>query len=107
MDMTSTDSPNAEPSMPWWVRGITVFGVPAAIAMYLVWALVNSNTVALSQMSANLEAQKTAIAEVASVTRVTTLDAKESALRVESYLRLLCVNTAKSFADRQTCLTVR
>ena len=83
-------------AMPWWVRAITVFGVPAAIAMYLVWALVSGQTTALAQISATLQAQKTSISEVAALTA-----------RMESYLRLLCVNTSKTQAERNSCLTVR
>ena len=108
-----TDNPqidatnDAHSTMPWWVRATTIFGVPAVIALYLVWAITTGQMAILTRIEATLQAQKAAVAEVAALTESTTANQEDSNRRQEVYLRLLCVNSAKTQADRNTCLTVR
>ena len=103
VESESSDKRNS----PWWVSAITTFGVPAAIAMYLVWALVSGQTNILIDIQTTLHGQRSMVAEVAAVTKSTAEEARTARARQEEYLRLLCVNTAKSQADRNACLSVR
>ena len=92
---------------PWWVRSITMFGVPAAIAMYLVWALVSGQTAALQAINTTIQAHHSAALPAIAQVLESANEAKMDRLRLEQYLRLLCVNTAKNTSDRTTCLSVR
>jgi hypothetical protein len=85
---------------PWWVGAVYKIGIPSAIALYLVYALVQ---VALF---ANSDSQQKHIAETTAQTQLLK-DTKDSSFRTEGYLRLICVRLSKTDADRATCLTLR
>lgn len=85
---------------PWWVRLIYTVGVPACIAMYLVYSLVSGQAATISAMAKTVDTH-------AAISQVTLEELKTISNRQETYLRLLCANTSKTIADRNTCLTVR
>jgi hypothetical protein len=101
----------ATAGMPWWVRAITVFGVPAAIALFLVWTMASKQTAALETIATGLadhnRGDATATADIrAAATEVRDV-LRDTNIRMESYLRIMCVNAAKNVTDRSTCLSVR
>jgi hypothetical protein len=86
-----------------WAQILYKYGVPAVIALYLVYSLENGVKTLLAQID------RTQHQHVSDSHRQTDLlkDAKDSSIRTEGYLRLLCVNTAVTNADRAACLSVR
>ena len=92
---------------PWWVKFATFFGVPALLAVYLVWSLVSGQGEVLGRIERMLYAQQAQVSEVASVARETAAATTAVSIRIESYMRQICVNGAKTQADRNTCLSVR
>ena len=98
-------SPTFAPSpVPWWVAAISTFGVPAAIAMYLVYVLTTGQTQALNTVAGKLDATDKKTAAIADIVRQ---ELVMSNARIEGYLRILCVNGAKTQPERNACLTVR
>jgi hypothetical protein len=86
--------------MPWWVKAIGFVGVPSAIAMFLVWALV-SNVIPVM-----LEMQKTVNTMAVQVATVSAEHA-ESKRQTEEMLKVLrgsCLNGAKSYEEKTRCL---
>lgn len=79
-----------------WVNIIYKYGIPSALALYLVWHMSTTQAAVLDRID------KTTTAHAADATT-----AKERENRMETYLRLLCSFTAKSDVDRNTCLSVR
>ncbi len=78
---------------PWYVKSALRMGIPAAIACALVWFLMGSVTSSLAAIRGDVLMAKDAIVSHASH------DAE-----VISYMRLICVNTAKTDQDRYACL---
>lgn len=92
---------------PWWAKLLYTYGVPSAIAVFLVWTLITNQGKALDAMTLKMSQHVTTLEEHTTLTKVSDEAAKASASRVETYLRLLCANTAHTIADRNTCLSVR
>lgn len=86
--------------MPWWVKAIGLVGVPSAIALYLIWALVNAvipTVVQMQQMlSDHMKAQER-MREEQSLTNTRT----DTIIKV---LRITCINQAKDDVSRERCL---
>jgi hypothetical protein len=97
----------SEPEGPWWIRFATVFGVPALLAIYFSWSMVSGQSTILHNIERLLYAQEAQISEVAEVARKTAEISTASSLRIESYMRQICVNSAKSQTERNICLSVR
>lgn len=99
--LNASGEPTEVPSnAPWWVKTISVVGVPAAIALYLVYVLSNGAVTAITNIDTNVKTHAAAEA-------THDHEQRESSSRMENYLRLLCLNTAKTNSDRNTCLSVR
>ncbi len=96
-----------QPEGPWWVKFATLFGVPALIAVYLVYSLVSGQSAMLGNIERMLYAQQAQVAEVAVVARETAAATTAVSLRIEAYMRQICVNSADSPAERNACLSIR
>lgn len=83
-----------------WVSLVYKYGVPAALAVYLVWNMSTSQASAIAAMSKTIETHS-------AISVLTSDDLKASSIRQEVYLRLLCINTAKTSDAQRSCLTVR
>jgi hypothetical protein len=86
--------------MPWQVKALGIVGVPAAIAIYLVWALVSQIAPAILSMNSLLSAH---------VAQMTTLMGEQTQIKNqnEAIIRILktsCVNAAKDMVERERCL---
>lgn len=86
-------------AMPWYIKFLYTFGIPATLAIYLVWFMVNrvdtnldkiNNTLAFHQveMSANLKQ---------------TEETKAQLLLTNLLLQRICVNTAVNQQARNNC----
>jgi len=64
---------------PLWIRVLYRYGVPAAIALFLVWSMT-------SAFGSDLHT------------------VKEEVHDLRYFMRLICVNTAKTEADRAQCV---
>jgi hypothetical protein len=87
-DPTEPDAPGA----PWWLRPLYVFGVPAAIAIFLVWFV-------------------TAVVAMGQTKLQDTLDAHVTNEQVDRsrhliFLGLICQNTAQTERERNQCEAV-
>jgi hypothetical protein len=104
---TEETPPTVVKSSPWWLQGIVTLGVPAAIALYLVWFIASNQTAAINKMTDTVteHSHQSAIAAAAAV--VIQNDMRDTNVRVEAYMRLLCVNGAKTTTDRNICLSVK
>ena len=98
--MSGTDTSH----MPWWVRAITFFGVPSAIAIFLVWTMAVSQSQALSKVADKL-------ADYNNTTTAAAFNVKEalqeSNRRMENYLFIMCVNAGNTSEARNACRSVR
>lgn len=83
-------------TMPWQVKAIGVVGVPSAIALYLVFSIVSAQQRDGGSLMNTINSHAGAAA-------VHATESKEQGLRLERYLQLICVNTAKSDLDRTNC----
>ncbi len=102
IDPSSKDNGNGS-QQPAWLQTILKVGVPSAIALFLVYTLATNNSTAL----ANVERSQQQHA--VDVTRHTELlrEVKDSSLRMEIYLRMMCIRLSKTADDRNTCLSIR
>ena len=92
---------------PWWIKFATAFGVPALLAVYFAWSMVTGQGAMLANIEKMLYAQQAQVNEVASIARETATIATATSLRIETYMRQICVNSAKTVAERNICLSVR
>lgn len=76
---------------PWWVKAIYQFGVPAGIAMFLVYRL----TVGLPTAAD--------VAEVKSTLAVHVSQTNEELVDIRLLLRAICFNTADNEKSRAAC----
>jgi len=97
-------------ALPWWVRAIALVGVPSAIALFLVYAqvsLASANTEELARHRQSfLQIQHTV--ELTHRDLQTHLNTSAQQLtRIERYLRIICLNVARTPGDRSDCLLVQ
>lgn len=92
--------PTATPTGPWWLKVVYAFGIPAAIALYLVYVVSTTQAATMASIKSTVEQHATA-------NLLSDVEVKAAMIRQEGYLRLLCVNTSKSIGDRNSCLSVR
>lgn len=91
---TSTDG------LPWQLKAVGVIGVPSAIAIYLVYSLINGIIPALVNGNALLSSHMSQMGLF--VADQTTIKMQnEDILKV---LRISCTNQAKTDSDRDRCL---
>lgn len=96
---------SSDDGSPQWLQVLYKFGVPSAIAMYLVYSLVNGGMTLLANID-RAQAAHSTISTVQSERQIELLrEMKESILRTEGYQRLTCANTAKNAADRAACFS--
>ena len=67
---------------PWWVDAVVKLGVPAAIALFLVWWLTSSVAASLSTIKDRLDRHVSSS---------------------DFYQHQICRNTARTEAERQAC----
>lgn len=94
---TDRRQPDSDNSLPWQVRAIGIVGVPSAIALFLVWSLV------VGQAKDGGDQRKT-LTEHATAAAAHAIESKETGQRLERYLQLICVNTAKMDTEKAACI---
>ena len=94
-------------TLPQWARIVALVGVPSAIALYLVWAVVSLYTSRQDLMLDLIRSQDqvSAIHVMTASEHYTETNRRQEEL--QRYLRMICVNTAPSSTDRQNCLSGR
>jgi hypothetical protein len=88
--------PHSAP-MPWWVRAITFFGVPSAIAIGLVFQL---STAITHNSQSTLDVLQAHAIEAQQRDR----DHHEHERALEKILRAICVQGADTFEARRDCV---
>lgn len=86
--------------MPWWVKAIGFVGVPSAIAMYLIYALVANVVPAMFEMQKTMNNLAVAVGNIST-------EHAESKRQTEEMLKVLrgsCLNQAKSYEEKNRCL---
>jgi hypothetical protein len=90
----------AEPSIPapidTWARVLVRVGVPAAIALYLVYRLAGDTATKLEAVSVKLDAHQS------EMTRLSIED-RADRLISRALLRAICRNSADNDAERTNC----
>lgn len=94
---------DVDAGMPWQLKAIMTVGVPSAIALFLVWSLANNFGIAQASTNKMLMDH---IAVAPAMMRMLE-EHKDSDIRLENYLRRICVNAARTAAERESCLSVR
>ena len=96
--------------LPWQVRALAVIGFPAAAAAFLLWMMagvLSEGAKALprieQKIDAHMESTKSILSDMATEARLL----NDHRMRLEAYLRLVCVNSATSPQERANCLSVR
>jgi hypothetical protein len=80
------------PNRPWWVESVYKFGVPTAIAVYLVWFLAQ-------KVQLNLEAVQTSLVHHIQ-TQEQNNKYSEKSLQI---LRVICAQGARNVTERNAC----
>lgn len=96
-----------ESGLPWQIRSIIALGVPAAIALFLVWFVAAKQGEALPRIEQKIDGHIEATKGLADAIKSNSDGQHQHSERIEGYMRLLCVNSAKNTAERNTCLNVR
>lgn len=86
--------------MPWWVKAIGFIGVPSAIAIYLVVALVRGIVPAL------MDGNKLLIEHIGQMNSFVSgqQEIKNQNTDILRVLKTSCANSAKTEMDREKCL---
>lgn len=83
---------NGVNDLPVWARVfsnvVLKIGVPAAIAVFLVWSLAGAFTASLKKQEAEIN------------------DVHRTVAELSYYMRLICVNTARTDEQRNVCSAV-
>lgn len=93
--------------MPWQIRAVALIGVPCALLCFLVWSLQVDVKGSQARQEQKLDTHILAAEKTMLTLESVEKDHKESGMRLEVYMRLLCVNGAKTKEQVATCLSVR
>lgn len=92
---------------PWPIRAIAVIGGVTCIACYLVWFLAADVKGSQDRQERALSLHFAVAEQMLKTAEGSARENKTTSERVEGYLRLLCVQGAKTRDQVQTCLSVR
>jgi len=100
----------AEASAPWWLKPAYVFGMPAAIALFLVWfvtGIVASGQTFVTAVVANGQAKLQATLDQ-HITAMQVERAEAQALDAKMLLLwgFICENTSQTERERNQCKAV-
>ena len=104
-DSSGNGSGNGNGSNPFagmspWMRFIAFIGVPAAIALFLVYRLDGRSAQELAQISADLRSHSA----IQSVMATELADQKAETRTLIVLMRQICVNTSKTDQQRRECV---
>ena len=77
---------------PWWVQAIYKVGIPSAIAIFLIWTLVNKIDVGIIEIRENLRLHAVDSSYVIKNTN-----------NLQQILQRICVNTSETNEERNAC----
>jgi hypothetical protein len=108
IDRRVPSTPGSDPAEgPWWIKFATFFGVPALLAVYLVWSLASGQGAVLQNIERMLYAQQEKVNEVANVAKETSNITAAATARMQQILVQICVNSAETVQERNACLNIR
>lgn len=96
--------------LPWPVKAIAIIGGTTCIACFLVWFLAVSVTSALTDLKGDMKPLQNHIdtsKKLGDTLEQLERDHRDSNIRIEGYMRLMCVQSAKTKQDQHDCLSVR
>lgn len=96
----SNGNGNPFAGMSPWMRFIAFIGVPAAIALYLVYRLDGRSAQELAGISADLRAHSA----IQGVMAAEIADHKDDTRTLIVLMRQICVNTSKNDQQRRECV---
>lgn len=97
--LTDEDEPRnrrREDNTPWWIGSIIKLGVPAAIALFLIWFIVSTISPSITFIKENL------VLHADSATRVGR-EIHEQNEKLMKVLQQICMNSAKNNQERNGC----
>ena len=77
---------------PWWVQAIYKVGIPSAIAIFLIWALVTRIDVEILEIRENLRLHAVDSSYIIKNTN-----------NLQQILQRICVNTSETNEERSAC----
>ena len=89
--------------MPWWVKAITFFGVPSAIALWLVYLLGTTIANATLTNSTALIEHHQATSSLVNVINTEHQEHKLDSVIIQQLLQAMCVNAAADSDERGNC----
>lgn len=90
--------------MPWWVKAVTLFGVPSTIALFLVYVLVNVIAGEVRKTSDDVGDTNALIkAHIEASDRIERMH-QENEQSMHRILRAICVNGAANQQERAGCI---
>lgn len=84
---------------PWYVKFLYTFGIPATLAIYLVWFMANRVDTSLEHITSTLIAHQSEM----SISLRQTEETKQQLLLTNLLLQRICVNTASNQQARSNC----
>lgn len=92
--------------LPAWSRFVGVIGIPSAVALFLVWRLDGRQTELDSRQATQLASLSSQVASqtlILSTVQRASDDAIAEQRRLTSLMRQVCLNTARTDAQRLEC----
>jgi hypothetical protein len=77
---------------PWWIQVIYKVGIPSAIAIFLIWALVTRIDVEILEIRENLRLHAVDSSYIIKNTN-----------NLQQILQRICVNTSETNEERNAC----
>jgi hypothetical protein len=97
-------SPSNGNGGPWWVKILTQVGVPAGIAIFLVYFLAWEQSARMASIDASLVKANYDMSQFVKDQNAATETQRRAADTTTRLLRSICQNTAKNDAAREACL---
>jgi len=98
--LTRQSAPLAD--APWWVRSVVWVGVPTAAMAYLMWFVLGNFAGQMSHLSSSYDQHQQDTASLIQHLQQET----EQAWAQLAVMQRICLNTAKTDADRLACVSI-
>ena len=103
----ATQTHNGFLGLPVWARVVAFIGVPSAISIFLIYVIMETVVGDLATTRRIVEANAQLLQVHTEVTLGNARSLEENTVLLQRYLRMICLNTAKTDADRSNCVSER
>ncbi len=92
-----------EDNTPWWIGAIYKLGIPAAIALFLIWFVVATVIPNIQFIKENLVLHANSSSQVGQDLRDQNIRLSQQNERLMRVLQQICINSAKNNQERNGC----